>query len=100
MNETKSYSRGEGGGLNLNETLSHSNGQFAFDHGPKTCTTVNTLEWYSKLTILLFVFKQISGIFNIPFWITNDNYASFDVPSSWLMWLTPGIPLNEELNMD
>ena len=24
-----------GGGLNPNETLSHSNGKFVFDHGPK-----------------------------------------------------------------
>ena len=27
--------RGGQGGLNLNETLSHSNSKFVFDHGPK-----------------------------------------------------------------
>ena len=29
-----------GGGLNPNETLSHSNGKFVFDHGPKLITLV------------------------------------------------------------
>ena len=29
-----------GGGLTPNETLSHSNGKFVFDHGPKDCTSI------------------------------------------------------------
>ena len=34
-----SHSRGGWGGLNLNETLSHSNGKFVFDHGPNVVKT-------------------------------------------------------------
>ena len=41
-----------GGGLTPNETLSHSNGKFVFDHGPYGCGV--------KMTLYMLVWKVLS----------------------------------------
>ena len=75
--------RGGAGGLNLNETLSHSNGK-VFDHGPKE------VEVLSKMTIALCVqliklkaVGQSKMKITLTFWSNDFFYRLNDINKSY-----------------